>query len=148
MMQLVSDPRVSRFIPGMIQGRDMLVSWVQSLGPADHEYIVQIDETDESIGECSLTEQGASAEIGFMLLPKYWRQGYGTEVVNSLIDKAQAMKIKELTATTDERNRAAIRLLEKCGFQKQKSGWMVMLPENEDGKIDEGQSIVQFRKEI
>ena len=148
MMQLVSDPRVTRFIPGMIQGRDMLVSWVQSLGPADHEYIVQIDETDESIGECSLTEQGASAEIGFMLLPKYWRQGYGTEVVNSLIDKAQAMKIKELTATTDERNRAAIRLLEKCGFQKQKSGWMVMLPENEDGKIDEGQSIVQFRKEI
>ena len=58
------------------------------------------------------------------------------------------MKIKELTATTDERNRAAICLLEKCGFQRQKSGWMVMLPVDEDGKMDEGQSIVQFRKEI
>ena len=126
----------------------MIVSWVQSLNPADHEYIVQIDGTDERIGECSLTEQGASAEIGFMLLPKYWRQGYGTEVVNSLIDKARAMKIKELTATTDERNRAAIHLLEKCGFQKQKRGWMVMLPEDEDGKIGEGQSIIQFGKEI
>lgn len=148
MMRLVSDPKVTRFIPGMIQDREMIVSWVQSLNPADHEYIVQIDGTDERIGECSLTEQGASAEIGFMLLPKYWRQGYGTEVVNSLIDKARAMKIKELTATTDERNRAAIHLLEKCGFQKQKSGWMVMLPEDEDGKIGEGQSIIQFRKEI
>lgn len=148
MMQLVSDPKVIRFIPGMIQDREMLVSWVQSLGTVDHEFIVQIDGTDENIGECSLTEQGESAEIGFMLLPKYWHQGYGTEVVDSLIDKARAMKIKELTATTDERNRAAICLLEKCGFQRQKSGWMVMLPEDEDNKMDEGQSIVQFRKEI
>ena len=148
MMQLVSDPKVKRFIPGMIRDREMIVSWVQSLGLADHEYIVQIDGTDESIGECSLTEQGESAEIGFMLLPKYWRQGYGTEVVNSLIDKARAMNLKELTATTDERNRVAIRLLEKCGFQKQKSGWMVMLPEDEDGKMGEGQSIILFRRGI
>lgn len=148
MMQLVSDPKVIRFIPGMIQDREMLVSWVQSLGPVDHEFIVQIDGTDENIGECSLTEQGESAEIGFMLLPRYWHQGYGTEVVNSLIDKARAMKIKELTATTDERNRAAIRLLEKCGFQKQKSGWMVMLSEDEDVKMGEGQNIIQFRKAL
>ena len=147
MMQLVSDPKVTKYIPGIIQDQEMLVSWVRSLGPADHEYIVQIDGTDESIGECSLTKQGESAEIGFMLLPKYWHQGYGTEVVNSLIDQARAMKIKELTATTDERNRTAIHVLEKCGFQKQKNGWMVMLQEN-DSKMDEGQSIILFRKEI
>ncbi|MBR1707774.1 MAG: GNAT family N-acetyltransferase [Clostridia bacterium] len=109
---------------------------------------MQIDGADESVGECSLTKQGESAEIGFMFLPKYWHQGYGTEVVNSLIDKAQTMKIKELTATTDERNRAAIHLLEKCGFQKQRSGWMVMLPEDEDDKMGEGQNIILFRKEI
>ena len=145
MMQLVSDPKVTKYIPGIIQDREMLVSWVRSLGPADHEYIVEIEGTDELIGECSLTERG---ETGFMLLPKYWHQGYGTEVVNSLIDKAQAMKIKELTATTDERNRAAIHLLEKCGFQKQKSGWMVMLQENEDGEPENGQNIIQFRRSI
>lgn len=148
MMQLISDPKVTRFIPGMIQDREMLVSWMQSLDFADHEYIVQIDGTDENIGECSLTEQGESAEIGFMLLPKYWHQGYGTEVVNSLIDKARAMNLKELTATTDERNRAAIRLLEKCGFQKQKSGWMVRLSEDEDDKMGEGQNIILFRRVI
>lgn len=148
MMQLVSDPKVTRFIPGMIQDREMLISWIQSLGTTDHEYIVEIEGTDELIGECSLTEQGETGEIGFMLLPKYWHQGYGTEVVNSLIDKAQAMKIKELSATTDERNRAAIRLLQSCGFKEEKSGWMVMLSESEGDETGSGQNIIQFRKSI
>lgn len=148
MMQLISDPKVTRFIPGMIQDREMLISWIQSLRTADHEYIVEIEGTDELIGECSLTEQGETGEIGFMLLPKYWHQGYGTEVVNSLIDKAQAMKIKELSATTDERNRAAIRLLQSCGFKEEKSGWMVMLSESEGDETGSGQNIIQFRKSI
>ena len=148
MMQLVSDPKVTRFIPGMIQDREMLFSWIQSLRTADHEYIVEIEGTDELIGESSLTEQGETDEIGFMLLPKYWHQGYGTETVNSLIETARTMSIKELTATTDERNIAAIRLLQSCGFKKEKSGWMMMLPESEGDEAGNGQNIIQFRRSV
>lgn len=148
MLHLVGDPKVTRFIPGLIQDREMLLSWIQSLRPTDHEYIIAIEETGEEIGECSLTKQGDSAEIGFMLLPKYWLQGYGTEVVTSLIENARDMKLKELTATTDARNKAAIRLLEKTGFKKQKSGWMVMIPEGEESKSDGGQSIIQFQRSL
>ena len=148
MMRLITDRKVTRFIPGMIQDREMLISWIQSLGTTDHEYIVEIEGTDELIGECSLTEQDETGEIGFMLLPKYWHQGYGTEVVNSLIEQALAMKTKELTATTDERNRAAICLLQSCGFKKEKSGWMARLSENENDEAGSGQSIIQFRKTI
>ena len=148
MMRLITDRKVTRFIPGMIQDREMLISWIQSLGTTDHEYIVEIEGTDELIGECSLTEQDETGEIGFMLLPKYWHQGYGTEVVNSLIEQALAMKTKELTATTDERNRAAICLLQSCGFKKEKSGWMARLSENESDEAGSGQSIIQFRKTI
>ena len=148
MLRLVSDPKVTRFLPGMIQDREMLLSWIQSLRPTDHEYIVTIEETGEEIGECNLTKQGDSAEIGFILLPKYWLQGYGTEAVISLIEIARDMRLKELTATTDARNKAAIRLLEKTGFKKQKSGWMVMIPEGEERKSDGGQSIIQFQRSI
>ena len=148
MLRLVSDSRVTRFLPGLIQDREMLISWIQSLRPSDHEYIITIEETGEEIGECSLTKQGDSAGIGFMLLPKYWLQGYGTEVVTSLIEIARDMKLKELTATTDARNKAAIRLLEKCGFKKQKHGWMVMIPEGEESKGDGGQSIIQFQRSL
>lgn len=148
MMQLVGDPKVTRFLPGMIQDREMLISWIQSLRLTDHEYIITIEETGEEIGECSLTKQGDSAEIGFMLLPKYWLQGYGTEVVTSLIEIARDMRLKELTATTDARNKAAIRLLEKTGFKKQKNGWMVMIPENEGAEIDGGQNIIHFQRSL
>ena len=110
------------------------------------EYIITIEETGEEIGECSLTQQSDSAEIGFMLFPKYWLQGYGTEVVTSLIEIARDMKLKELTATTDARNKAAIRLLEKCGFKKQKHGWMVVIPEGEESKVSGGQNIIQFQR--
>lgn len=148
MLRLVSDPMVTRFLPGMIQDREMLLSWIQSLGSSDHEYIVRIEEIDEVIGECSLTKQGDNAEIGFMLLPKYWLLGYGTEVVTSLIEIARDMRLKELTATTDARNHAAIRLLKKCGFKQQKNGWMVVIPEGEESKIEGGQSIIQFQRRL
>lgn len=148
MMRLVSDRKVTRFLPGLIQDREMLISWIQSLRPSDHEYIITIEETGEEIGECSLTQQSDSAEIGFMLLPKYWLQGYGTETVTSLIEIAQDMRLKELTATTDAGNKAAIRSLEKCGFKKQKHGWMVMIPEEEGAELDGGHSIIQFQKSL
>ena len=124
----------------------MLISWIQSLRPSDHEYIITIEETGAEIGECSLTKQGDSAEIGFMLLPKYWLQGYGTEVVTSLVEIARDRRLNELTATTDARNKAAIRLLEKSGFKKQKSGWIVMIPEGEESKVGGGQNIIQFQR--
>ena len=148
MLRLVGDPKVTRFLPGLIRDREMLFSWIQSLRPTDHEYIITIEETGEEIGECSLTKQGDSAEIGFMLLPKYWLQGYGKETVTSLIEIARDMKLKKLTATTDARNKAAIRLLEKCGFKKQKHGWMVKIPEEEEAKLDGGQSIIQFQRSL
>ena len=148
MLHLVGDPKVTRFIPGLIQDREMLLSWIQSLRLTDHEYIIAIEETGEEIGECSLTKQGDSAEIGFMLLPKYWLQGYGTEAVISLIEIARDMRLKELTAMTDARNKAAIRLLEKTGFKKQKNAWMVTIPEEEGGEIDGGQNIIQFQRSL
>ena len=83
-----------------------------------------------------------------MILPQFWRWCYGTEAVHSLVEKARGLGIKELTATTDSRNKAAIRLLEKCGFKKQKSGWMVMIPEDEEAELVGGQNIIQFLRSI
>ena len=148
MMRLVGDPKVTKYIPGMIQDREMVISWIRSLSTQDHEYIVMIEETGEEIGECSLTEQGNGAEIGFMLFPQFWQRGYGTEMVNRLVEKARGMGIGELTAATDSVNKAAIRLLEKCGFKKQKGGWMVMIPEGTDIGIGDGQTVIQFQRSI
>ena len=121
MIRLVSNPKVTRFIPGMIQDPEMLVSWIQNLRPLDHEYIVTIEETGEEIGECSLTEREGSGELGFMLLPQFWKRGYGTEVVHCLVGTARGLGVKELTAITDAKNKAAMRLYnELCIKRKDK----------------------------
>lgn len=49
---------------------------------------------------------------------------------------------------TDAKNKAAVRLLETTGFKKQKSGWMVMIPDEENDSVGEGQDVVQFAKTI
>ena len=126
MVRLVSEPALTRYLPGMITNHSMMESWIRSLRDSDHEYIVQHDGTE--IGECSLTvADDQTAEIGFMLLPQFWRRGFGTEVVQQLLEKADQLQVTEVTATTDVKNTAAVQLLTKMGFQKQNIGWMASL---------------------
>ena len=148
LIRLVSNPMVTRYIPSMIQDRETLISWIRSLSPKDHEYMVLIEETDELIGECSLTVTADhTAEIGFMLLPQFWRRGYGTEVVRELLENAALMQVAEVTATTDIKNTAAIKLLTKQGFQKQNIGWMASLSE-EGEEMLQPQTVVRFSRKM
>ncbi len=146
MVGLAGDPEATRYLPGMITDRQMMEKWIKGLGSSDHEYIVLLG--DAKIGECSLTvSTDYRAEIGFMLLPEYWRRGCGTEVVRQLSEKARQMSINELTATTDAKNDAAIRLLEKTGFPKQNIGWMLALSEDEE-EISKSQTVIQFMRKM
>ena len=146
MVRLVSDPSVTKYLPGMITNHSMMESWIRSLRDSDYEYIVQHDGIE--IGECSLTlTADHTAEIGFMLLPQFWRRGFGTEVVQQLLEKADQLQVAEVTATTDVKNTAAVQLLTKMGFQKQNIGWMASL--SEDGEeVSQPQTIVQFNRNM
>lgn len=139
MIQLVSNPETTRFLPGMITDEVMMEEWIRSLKDSDNELIISCD--DIPVGECSLTVSGTSAEIGLMLLPQYWRQGIGTVVVRQLLSLADTRGIGETTAVTDAGNEAAIALLEKAGFQRKKIGWMLRITDEEDLP---GQNIIQF----
>ena len=68
-------------------------------------------------------------EIGYALLPQEMGKGYGTEAVQLIVDYLFLSKdIMRIQATTDERNKASQRVLEKAGFKKEgiirKSGFM------------------------
>jgi RimJ/RimL family protein N-acetyltransferase len=57
--------------------------------------------------------QGTEREIGFVLLPAHRGKG----VLSSLLPDLVKSLGLELYAETGEKNNAAIRVLEKCGFQ-------------------------------
>ena len=58
------------------------------------------------------------AELGYWILPRFWRQGVATEVITPVIRYWQREKgLHRLEAFIEEGNEASIRLLQKSGFQ-------------------------------
>lgn len=63
------------------------------------------------------TDNDALLALGYRLRRDAWGQGYATEGVRALIDKAFAQPgVQRLVATTYEKNLASIRVLEKAGL--------------------------------
>ena len=120
------NPDVTKYIPFMIRDRNVLLSWINSLSPTDHEFMILLphpyDTDSEIIGECSLDENG---EIGLMILPKYWRQGYGTDTVKQLMQLAEDLGLEAVTAQTDPDNKACVGLLRSMGFTASGMGWFI-----------------------
>lgn len=58
-------------------------------------------------------------EIGFLLHPDYWRQGYVTEAMQTMIPYLfDTTPVAQLTADVDPLNKASIALLKSLGFQE------------------------------
>lgn len=79
---------------------------------------IKTGEITEIIGELLLQNynySGQTIEIGYIINKKYWKQGYGTELLKGLEDFLQNKEI-ELIAQLYEENTASRRLLEKLDF--------------------------------
>jgi [ribosomal protein S5]-alanine N-acetyltransferase len=77
-------------------------------------------ESGENVGVISVYNykpEHHKAELGYWLLPKFWKQGIATEVLKPVIDYWQKEKqLHRLEAFIETENEASIRLLEKAGF--------------------------------
>jgi len=77
-------------------------------------------------------DTNGEAEIGYMLLPDFWHQGFGTEICRFLIDLARQINgIRNLNAIIDPENFASKAILKKCGFNLRSSGFYDGLPGEE-----------------
>lgn len=65
-------------------------------------------------------EKKDEAEIGYMLLPKYWGKGFGSKIADVLIEKAKQTSVKRLTAVIDPNNIPSRNILIKRGFRSEK----------------------------
>jgi RimJ/RimL family protein N-acetyltransferase len=74
---------------------------------------------DASIGLCGLLKRDTleDVDIGFALLPEFWRRGYATEAARATVEFArQRLGLERLAAITSPDNAASRGLLEKLGF--------------------------------
>lgn len=69
------------------------------------------------LGHLSLNEEiNGEAEIGYMILPQYWGKRYGSAIAKILIEKAEQLKLKRLTAIIDPSNIPSRKILINLGF--------------------------------
>jgi ribosomal-protein-alanine N-acetyltransferase len=70
-------------------------------------------------GWFSRDPETAVGEIGYVLRPDAWGQGYGTECVAAILDwGASALGLRKAIARTMSPNRASMRVLEKNRFRR------------------------------
>lgn len=81
-----------------------------------------IERTNLYIGTATLrmNDDLSGAEIEYMLLPDYWGQGYGTEIVEYLLRLVTNYEsVKEITAIIIPSNIASKKILLKNGFESE-----------------------------
>jgi ribosomal-protein-alanine N-acetyltransferase len=80
-------------------------------GEAD-EFAVTLD--GAAIGKAGIWQ---GAEVGVILSPDAWGQGYAAEALTVVIGRAFARSVNKITADIDPRNLASLRMFEKLGFR-------------------------------
>ena len=83
-------------------------------------WLVELKEGTVPIGICGLIKRDALEEvdIGFALLPAYWRKGYASESAAGTVKYGkEVVGLTRLVAITSPDNYASHCLLEKLGFR-------------------------------
>ncbi len=72
------------------------------------------------IGTCGIYERPGLEvpDLGFALLPEYFRQGYATEAAGAVLAQARAIGMEEVLAICRPENAGSIGLLKKLGFER------------------------------
>ena len=84
-------------------------------------FAIELKETQKLIGSCAVFRDAnelCKANIGYIINPSYWLQGFATEAVRAMLLFIKSeFQISDIRATCDRRNLASIQLLKKLNFE-------------------------------
>jgi len=84
-------------------------------------YAVECLSDKTFVGTVAFVKYDTDDEIGYRFLEKYWEKGYGTEVLQGMIDYAKKMKLPHLVAYVSPDNIASEKIIKNAGFTFVKS---------------------------
>jgi [ribosomal protein S5]-alanine N-acetyltransferase len=116
-----SNPTVMNVIPAAIQSYEEAridlnkrIKENSEINSKVFIYAIELLESSTFIGLCGIIGKGISREIGYRLDEPFWKQGFGSELVEGLIQYIfQNKEIQEITADVTSTNNASIALLNK-----------------------------------
>jgi len=106
---------------------------VRAMAAGEHaQFAIVRREDGVVVGTCTLfhlDEPCRRAEVGYVLLPPQWGQGYANEAVTALLDWGfEHLALNRVEADIDPRNAASARALERLGFTREghlRERWIV-----------------------
>src|SRR5262245_59272067 len=124
--EYASDPEVTRYAEWPIsrsiesvEGRLRLRADEWEAGDEFH-WVMTLPPDDRPIGAIACTISGHTAEFGFVLASRFWRNGYATEAARATVGWVfSEPSVWRLSATCDVENRASARVLEKSGLERE-----------------------------
>lgn len=117
-----NDPEMGKYMPDpSIENMDEEYRKVYETLNEDEECCYLISESlviGERIGTCSfvVSEDGSTYDLGCCVHRKFWKNGYGTEMVQGMIDYAKSQGAKTITAPVNKENVASNAMMKKLGF--------------------------------
>jgi ribosomal-protein-alanine N-acetyltransferase len=107
----VWEPHVWELLLGHFADRPEEIAW--------HRYVL-LRERRVLVGTVNAfrwPERQEEAEIGYAIVPEFWRRGLATEAAMALVEFVEASGgVRRLCAHTYPRLLASVRILERCGF--------------------------------
>ncbi|MEZ4943284.1 MAG: GNAT family N-acetyltransferase [Saprospiraceae bacterium] len=89
--------------------------------PGNDFWVWAVERKDDGafVGTCALiVNEDGEHEIGFRFLEKYWGRGYGTEVVNGLVDYALTLpEVQGLVAYVYSANIGSVKVLDRSRLE-------------------------------
>jgi len=83
-------------------------------------WVITLPNEDRAIGAIACRVEGHSADFGFFVNRRYWRNGYATEASKAVVDLLRGFPtVSRLWATCDVQNVASARVLEKVGLSRE-----------------------------
>ena len=125
-LALVNDPSFLRYIGDKkVRTLDDARQYIQNGPLASYErngfglYVAELKTSRTPVGMCGLLKRDELPEpdIGFALLPDFWKQGFGFEAANAVLSEArESLHLQRILAITSLDNDASIALLRRLGF--------------------------------
>ncbi len=104
-----------------------LIEWVvreQSAAPRLLYFLAAARrDTGEVVGEAVLkivNPADRQGELGFGVVPRYWKHGYGTEIGHAVLDAAFGQfKLHRVSGQSSPDNKSSIRVMQKLGMARE-----------------------------
>ena len=99
---------------------DWVISNSESEEPDSYNFAVVIKSDNVLIGSAILTNMQDDPEIGWVLHRNYWRQGYGTEIGETLLKFGfDTLNLRRIIAGCNARNIGSYKIMEKIGMRRE-----------------------------